>query len=344
MFFALRVFPILILSVALFSAGTFRSGATSDLSRLRNNGRFTNYKVQHSVLDQIESGRIAFAESGQIYLINADGSGLTQLTNSDPSVYNYQPALSPDGTRVAFASSQSGRSQILIVNSDGTDLRTLTTNSISIDSEPAWSPDGQRLAFVRGYDPTSGGVANSTSCAFEIYLLDADGNSPLIRLTDGSGASDPSWSPDGTRIAYASNRGGNFDIYSIELDSGKVDQLTQTPEDEAEPTWSPNGQEIAYARGYVHATFDCGFAHTGLSDPIYEPGSDIYRMLSDGSKQVRVTTTENNFEPTWSPDGTSLAFVSFRDNQTQLFILDQYHKEEYSITTTAGDKSSPSWR
>jgi Tol biopolymer transport system component len=337
----MRVVLTLLVSITFLNSGTFRSNATSkhQLPIVSNAAAPDGY----AVLSPIVNGKIAFAESGQIYLINADGSGLTQLTQTGPSVYNYQPALSPDGTRVAFASSQPGGSQILVVNSDGSDLQSLTFNSMSNDAEPAWSPDGQQIAFVRGFDPTSDGIANTSFCGFEIYQVSVDGCATPVRVTDGSGGTDPSWSPDGTRIAYVSDRGGNFDVYAVGLDSGKVDQLTDTPENEAEPTWSPDGTEIAYARGYFHATFDCGFAHTGLADPWYQPGSDIYRMSSDGSKQVRVTFTENNFDPSWSPDGTSLSFVSFRDNQSQLFILDPYHKEEYSITTSVGQKSSPSW-
>jgi Tol biopolymer transport system component len=336
----IRVVLALLVSITFLNSGTFRGSAASK-HQLPIVSNFT--QRGQGALHSIGNGRIAFADSGQIYLINADGSGLTQLTQTEPSVYNSQPAISPDGRRIAFSSSKPGGSEILVVNSDGSDLQSLTSNSNSSDGEPAWSPDGRQIAFVRGFDPTSDGIANSTSCGFEIYVVSADGTGTPVRITDGSGGTDPSWSPDGTRIAYVSDRDGDFDIYSITLGSSKVDQLTQTPENEAEPTWSPDGTQIAYARGYFHASSSCGFAHTGLSDPGYQPGSDIYRMSADGRKQVRVTFTANNFDPSWSPDGTSLAFVSFRDNQSQLFILAPNHKEEYSITTSMGQKSSPSW-
>lgn len=290
-------------------------------------------------------GRIAFAESGEIYLINSDGSGLTQLTHSESGAYNYQPALSPDGTRVAFSSYQSGKSEISVVNSDGSGLRSVTLNPVSYDSEPAWSPDGNTLAYVRGFDPTIDGIANFTSCVSEIYLVVVDdpNETSSTNLTRGMGGTDPAWSRDGTRLAFASNQDGNFDIYIYTFETDKFDQLTQTVADEVEPAWSPTSQEIAYSSGYVRASFDCGFAHTGVVHPPYESGSDIYRMLADGSDQRRVTETENNFEPTWSPDGTSLAFVSFRTGQTEIYVLAPDRKGEYSITSTGGYKSSPSW-
>src|SRR5882757_7573046 len=102
-----------------------------------------------------DGGRIAFASEREIFLINSDGTGLVQLTYSASDVYNYQPALSPDGTRVAFATVQGGQAGIKIIDVDGSGLRTLTTNNFTRDSEPAWSPDGTKIAFVRGFDPTS---------------------------------------------------------------------------------------------------------------------------------------------------------------------------------------------
>jgi Tol biopolymer transport system component len=289
-------------------------------------------------------GRIAFAQAGEIYLINPDGSDLTQLTRSKAGVYNYQPALSPDGTRVAFGSFDGDKAGIYVVDVDGNGLRALTTNALSSDSEPAWSPDGSRIAFVRGYDPTADGIANFTFCGSEIYITSVDsGEGVASNLTQGQGGTDPAWSPDGGSIAFASNRDGNYEIYAIRIADGDLKRLTETAEHEAEPKWSPDGKHIAYARNYVHATFDCGFAHTGLGQTPLMNGPDIYLMLNDGTNQTRLTETENNFEPTWSPDGESLAFISFRSGCTEIYVMDPFHKTEFSISSDAIYKSSPSW-
>ena len=291
-----------------------------------------------------EGGRIAFSSGKDIYLINADGTGLTQLTYSDSDVYNYQPALSPDGTRVAFATFQGSQAGISIIDVDGSGLRTLTTNNLTRDTEPAWAPDGSKIAFVRGFDPTSEGVANLTDCGpVQIYVIDVDGVfNPIINLTPDQNATDPAWSPDGTRIAFASNQYGNYDIYSMTSEGTDVQRLTWTDEQEAEPTWSPDGKSIAYASGYVGAKVTCGFIHTPLTAANLSH-ADIYSMSSDGNNQIRLTETESNIEPTWSPDGPALAFVNSYDGAYEICVLDYYHKTPSCITSDTTFKSSPSW-
>ena len=221
------------------------------------------------------SGRIAFSsDSGveqldDIYVMNADGSDVVQLTDNDSN--DGFPTWSPDGTRIAFNSDR-GRD----------DYGSGDEN----DYLPAWSPDGTRIAFHSDRGRGAG--------LFDTFVMDADG-SDVVRITHGSGDEEswgPAWSPDGTRIAFYSNRdrGDGFDIYVMDADGSNVVRLTHGSgyEHNYLPDWSPDGTRIA-------------FNSTRGRNGLY---FDIYMMDADGSDVVRLTHgsgDEYSRFPDWSP-------------------------------------------
>jgi TolB protein len=295
---------------------------------------------------EVESGGkgaelIAFAAGDEIYTSDTDGGSMKLVIAGGDGIVNRQPALSPDGTRIAFSSRREGRFNIYVVGVDGQGLRRVTDGLG--DSEPAWSPDGTRIAFVRGYDGTNNGHANLGTCSSEIYVVNEDGSGEKL-LTDGGGT-DPAWSPDGTRIAFSSFRDDNYEIYTMDPNGGSVTRLTYTDSAEAEPAWSPDGTRIAYAGNLVQERNDCGWMGTpiapGPDEPAEAPG--VYVMNADGGEQQRVSVKGAVTDPVWSPDGTKLAFVGIFSGDGQLYTSGVNGRNRAQLTFDQTQKSSPSW-
>jgi Tol biopolymer transport system component len=177
----------------------------------------TNGKIAYEKYD-------ATFDSSNIWVINPDGTGDTQLTFG-AEFYNYDPAWSPDGTRIAFASGQSGGTEVWVMNADGSG-QTRLTNVDDRDDSPSWSPDGTRIAFDSFRDDN-----------YEVYVMGADG-SGQTNITNNPPDSDfgPEWSPDGTRIAFTSGRDGNFEVYVMNADGTDQTGVT-TPASGENPSW-----------------------------------------------------------------------------------------------------------
>jgi TolB protein len=157
-----------------------------------------------------------------LYLLGLDGTVLHQLTHG--ASINVSPAVSADGSRLAFTSDRGGSPQVYVMSMDGDQARRITYRG-SYNSNPAFSPDGRQIAYQ---SRTGGG--------FEIYRISASGGSPSY-LTDGQ---HPAWSPDGRYIAFSIGRGSGLGLYLIQGAGGKVvGNLTTEEEGNAsDPAWS----------------------------------------------------------------------------------------------------------
>ena len=209
----------------------------------------------------------------------------------DPIVENYgyalypkEPSWSPDGTQILFTS----RSEIHIINIDGTDLQQLTYNDI-YDGQPVWSPDGTRFLFTRNDSRKS-----------EIYIRAmspiAEYPVNIVRLFSNIGFS-LKWSPDGTKILFTSTEDGDSEIYVMDTDGRNIQQLTHNTENDYYGSWSPDGTKIMFT-----------------SEPVGSNLSEIYVMDTDGRNIQQLThNTEPDFGGSWSPDGTKIVFTGSRD-------------------------------
>ena len=151
-----------------------------------------------------------------IFVIDTNGKNLVRLTQGPASDLN--PAWSPDGTKIAFASSRKGNLGIYVMNDDGSNPINLTQSPDGGDWSPDWSPDGSRIAFNSRRDGNE-----------EIYVMHANGAN-LINLTQHLKSDrSPDWSPDGSRIAFYSDRDGDYEIYVMDADGTNPMQLTEDP-------------------------------------------------------------------------------------------------------------------
>ncbi len=214
----------------------------------------------------------------EIELMNSDGSGVTPLR-----VFGSDPMLSPDGTRIAYCS---GRDtiywQIYVMNSDGTGAKRLTNSKNGDACGPAWSRDGTKIAYYAF-------AQTQPSRSPEIWVMDADGSNPK-KLTDHG--IDPTWSPDGKQIAFASRRDGVFQIYAMNSDGSSVHPLTKGKAESSNPAWAPDGGAIAYASA------------TG------DDRRGLFLMGADGSEPRGLAHSKHQdfCFPTWSPDGKTIVF------------------------------------
>jgi hypothetical protein len=232
---------------------------------------------------------VAYTRGGHIFVKSADGGPEVKVTGTLGGI---NPTWSPDGKRLAFSADADNKSQIYIVNADGSQLTRITKSSTDLaagrlGSDPIWSPDGRRIAFTVSPD------FPLTNANWDVYVVEIAG-SGLMRLTDNparDGLID--WSPDGTKILFWSERdSGKTNIYVMNADGSNQKQLTNGKFDDS-ANWSPDGKRIVFVSGNDR---------------------QLYVMNVDGSERARLTENLGNiFNPVWSPDSQYLIFASFSD-------------------------------
>ena len=290
----------------------FGAGDGADGARSSENAQPVSFGAEGSDFDpciSADGGTVVFASTrhsntADIYRKSVGGTAVVQLTN-DPA-HDVMPAISPDGTRVAFASDRDGSWDIFVVSVDG-GPSVQVTDGVSSDLHPSWSPDGTTLAFCR---------MSAIGQTWEVWTVEVDRPATTRFLTDGLF---PVWQPNGNKIAFqrSRNRGtGQFSLWTVDVINGEAHRPTEvvaSPKGAViNPAWSHDGTRLAFSTVlHEHQTGETG-----------EPTqADLWVQGLDGAGRVNLTRgTSVNLMPAWGPDG-SVYFVTDRSGRESIWAV-----------------------
>jgi Tol biopolymer transport system component len=235
------------------------------------------------------------------------------------------PALSPDGSQVAYFSEKDFYFVDLYL-ADGTTgkvKRRILKSGISsnyetyrfINSQANWSPDGKYLAF-----------AAKRGARDVIVIVDVARNKEVKRIeVKLSGVTTPSWSPDGKQLVFTGYDGGLSDLFVISRDGSNLRRLTEDKYADLHPVWSPDGRTIAFATDRGGQTNFRTLAVGNMRIALYDLDTGSVELLEP-------TDRSKSASPQWAPDGRSVAFISDRNGVSNIFLYDLDKKAVYQLT------------
>lgn len=265
----------------------------------------TALTINFTVINSLNRILYANAGNGHLYIMNPDATNPVDLGAG------YDPAWSPDGSRLAYTAPTGNGREIWVMNTDGSNQVRLTTNSAD-DRHPAWSPDGSQIAWASV-------VTNSD---WEIWVMNADGSNKHAITNNAYDDNYPAWSPNGNLIAFSYRDGccSDYDIYTMQSNGNQRTRLLDNDYNDTDPNWSHDGTMIVWTR-------DAG------------TNTDIYRMNGNGSNVLRLTNDAAvDQNASWTADGNQIVFSSQRSpgtfNYFELYTMNTDGSAETRLTAT----------
>ena len=253
----------------------------------------------------------------EIYSLDVKSGEATPLT--DNRGRDFGPRWSPDGENIVYLSDQAGDLEINLLDREGETLTRLT-HSIGDERSPLWSPSGDRLAFISQQEDNP-----------EVYLMNSEGGN-LTRVTSNS-AEDRlgDWSPGGEWLVFFRNPDDPEKGLWLRNPDG-VNLVHLTLGEDSDPAWSANGREIAFVR-----------TEEGNSD-IWVARKPKNGTWQDQPEVEQLTShQEDDLSPVWSPDGKTIAFVSFQDGNAEIYSMPSDGSKQRRLTSNGADDLTPVW-
>ena len=249
-------------------------------------------------------GRILFIKNGQLWHWH---DGKVEAIASHARFAD--PAWSPEGDRIAVVQMGTNHSDIFVYDAQSMSAEQVTEHFSNVDilesawaRKPAWSPEGERLVYVSDYGGYQGGVPVSDMA---LWVADAPGGRPrkiLPQAPFSHGVDWPTWSPDGSEIAYTIHDNGRSRVEVLTLANGARRTVTAFEGGAYDPAWSPDGNRLAFV-------FREGRRHViALTD-------------GEGNDVVRLVETDMARAPAWSPDGQFVAYVALNGQHFDIYAV-----------------------
>jgi Tol biopolymer transport system component len=259
--------------------------------------------------------------------------------------------------RIAFQSDRDGFTEIYTMNPDGSQQTRVTQDEL-VDGSPSFAPDGQTIAFVQ----SSGEEVEEEEEVRDIFVVGADGSEETF-LTETGLETDPSWSPDASRIAFLSDPDGLGGVAVMNGDGSDL-RIVFRGTLAGKPAWAPDGYSLAFesdgaiirtdANGQNASPIFTGDAHNpawspdllhvAFDSPSQPDGPGIFVIGIDGTGLTRITTGDDH-APTWSPDGSQIAFSRGAEDSAEqdIFVVNADGSGLIQLTTDPAADSHPSW-
>jgi TolB protein len=265
------------------------------------------------------------APAKEIFVMDWDGANVDQVSNHHSIALS--PAWSPDAKKIAYTAyvkrvGAKFRNADMILLDLASGKRSLISYREGLNSGAAFAPDNKSLYLTisQGNHP-------------DIYRIGMDGTI-LNKITNGPNGAmnvEPAANPDGTKLAFSSDRAGQPMIYTMNADGTSPTRRTFAGVFNSSPAWSPDGKKIAFA---------------GQSEDHF----DIFVMNADGTGMIRLTSAKkkngkwsSNEDPSFSPDGRFVMYTSNRDGTNQIYISTADGTEERAVTTDSHNYFKPKW-